>query len=53
VLANDPLADIHNTNSVRYVMKDGERFEGDNVDQTWPDHKPLPRLWWWEETPSK
>ncbi len=53
VLATDPLEDIHNTNSIRYVMKNGELFEGDTLDQTWPDRKPLPRLWWWEETPSK
>jgi Tol biopolymer transport system component len=50
VLADDPLADIHNTNSVRYVMKNGELFEGDTLDRTWPDRKPLPSLWWWEET---
>jgi Tol biopolymer transport system component len=53
VLASDPLQDIHNTNSIRYVMKNGELFEGDTLDRTWPDRKPLPRLWWWGETASK
>jgi hypothetical protein len=53
VLAKDPLADIHNTSSVRYVMKNGELFEGDTLDRTWPDRRPLPRLWWWEETAAK
>ncbi len=53
VLSKDPLADIHNTNAIRYVMKNGELFEGDTLDQTWPERKPLPRLWWWEETASK
>jgi hypothetical protein len=53
VLAADPLKDIHNTNSVRYVMKNGEIFEGDTLDRIWPDKKPLPRLWWWEEKAAK
>jgi hypothetical protein len=49
VLARDPLKDIRNTNSVRYVMKDGELFEGDTLDQAWPAQKPLLPLWWWDE----
>ena len=49
VLSADPLEDIHNTSSIRYVMKNGELFEGDTLDRIWPDKKPLPRLWWWEE----
>ena len=28
VLNHNPLDDIHNTNTIRYVMKDGELFEG-------------------------
>ena len=31
--------------AIRYVMKNGE-----TLDRTWPDRRPLPRLWWWEET---
>jgi hypothetical protein len=53
VLSKDPLADIHNTNSIRYVMKNGELFDGDTLDRTWPDRRPLPRLWWWGETASR
>jgi Tol biopolymer transport system component len=53
VLKDDPLKDIHNTSSIRYVMKNGELYEGDTLDQIWPDKKPLPRLWWWEEKPLK
>ena len=49
VLAADPLKDIHNTNSVRYVLKNGELFEGDTLDKIWPEKKALPRLWWWEQ----
>jgi Tol biopolymer transport system component len=53
VLKDDPLKDIHNTSSVRYVMKNGELFEGDTLDRIWPDHKPLGKLWWWDEKPVK
>jgi Tol biopolymer transport system component len=53
VLSADPLQDIHNTSSVRYVLKNGELFEGDTLDQIWPEKKPLPRLWWWGETQAK
>jgi Tol biopolymer transport system component len=51
VLAKDPLQDIHNTNSVRFVMKNGELFEGDTLNQVWPAQKPLPPLWWWNQKP--
>jgi hypothetical protein len=49
VLSADPLEDIHNTSQIRYVMKNGELYEGDTLDRIWPDKKLLPRLWWWDE----
>ena len=51
VLNKDPLADIHNTNTIRYVMKNGELFEGDTLNQVWPQQKPLPELWWSKTKP--
>ena len=51
ILAKDPLLDIRNTNSIRYVMKNGELFEGDTLNQLWPIEKPLPPLWWWKDKP--
>jgi Tol biopolymer transport system component len=53
VLAKDPLADIHNTAAIRFVMKNGELFEGDTLDRVWPDRKPLPPLWWWGEKDAR
>jgi Tol biopolymer transport system component/imidazolonepropionase-like amidohydrolase len=53
VLSKDPLEDIHNTAAIRYVMKNGELFEGDTLDRVWPDRKPLPPLWWWDEAPLR
>jgi len=51
ILNKNPLDDIHNTNTIRYVMKDGELFEGDTLNQVWPADKPLAPLWWWNEKP--
>ncbi len=51
VLAKNPLDDIRNTNTIRYVMKNGELFEGDTLNQVWPLEKPLAPLWWWNDHP--
>lgn len=53
VLDKNPLDDIHNTTSIRYVMKNGELFDGDTLDQEWPEKKPLPEMWWWKDDPEK
>ncbi len=47
VLVENPLEDIRNTNTIQYVMKNGELFEGDTLRQVWPQQKTPPRLWWW------
>jgi imidazolonepropionase-like amidohydrolase len=33
VLDKDPLADIHNTNSVRWTVKNGEVYDGDTLER--------------------
>ncbi len=52
VLTKDPLQDIRNTTSIRYVMKNGELYDGDTLNQIWPEQKPLPEQWWWKEYPK-
>jgi len=52
ILDKDPLVDIKNTNTIKWVMKNGELFEGDTLNQVWPVQKPLPPLWWWEDKPK-
>jgi imidazolonepropionase-like amidohydrolase/Tol biopolymer transport system component len=52
ILARDPLADIKNSNTIKFVMKNGELFEGDTLNQVWPQQKPLPPLWWWNQPPK-
>jgi Tol biopolymer transport system component/imidazolonepropionase-like amidohydrolase len=52
VLDRNPLENIKNTNSVRYVMKNGEIYEGDTLNRIWPDNKPLPKQFWWGTEPK-
>ena len=48
VLVENPLEDIRNTNTIKYVMKNGELFEGDTLNQIWSKQKTPPRMWWWD-----
>ena len=47
IFDKNPLDDIHNTNTIRWVMKNGELFVGDTLDQVWPEQKQLEPLWFW------
>jgi hypothetical protein len=46
VLDRNPLADIRNTNSLRYVMKNGRLYDANTLDQVAPTSRPLPTPWW-------
>jgi hypothetical protein len=52
VLDANPLEDIHNTNTVRYVMKNGRLYEGETLNEVWPRQRVLPRMWWWGTDPN-
>lgn len=47
VLERNPLEDIHNTSTIRYVMKNGRLYDGDTLDEVYPRKKPLATQWWW------
>jgi len=47
IMDKNPLDDIHNTNTIHWVMKNGELFEGDTLDQVWPEQKKLEPLYFW------
>ncbi|HTE44210.1 MAG TPA: amidohydrolase family protein, partial [Gemmatimonadaceae bacterium] len=51
LLDKNPLEDIKNTNTFRYVMKNGRLYNGNTLDETWPRAKPVPTQWWWHEDP--
>jgi Tol biopolymer transport system component/imidazolonepropionase-like amidohydrolase len=52
VLDKNPLDDIHNTNSIRYVMKNGALFVGDTLEELWPADKRLEKMFWWDTDPK-
>ena len=46
ILAQNPLEDIRNTNSVRMVMKNGRLYDGDTLDEIWPRARTMGPLYW-------
>lgn len=52
VLDADPLADIHNTRSISYVMKNGRLYSAGTLDQVWPARQEMADLWWWRDEPA-
>jgi len=48
ILDKNPLVDIHNTNTIDWVMKNGVLYEGDTLNQLWPEEKKLEALWFWD-----
>jgi Tol biopolymer transport system component/imidazolonepropionase-like amidohydrolase len=52
VLDGNPLADLRQTRSLRYVMKNGELFDATTLDAVWPEARPLPKPYWWGTEPQ-
>jgi len=46
VLDGNPLEDIRQSDTVRYVVKNGEVFDGETMDRVWPEAAPCPRFYW-------
>ena len=46
VLDKNPLDDIKNTNSVKYVMKNGRLYDGNNLDEVYPNAAKAEKFWW-------
>ena len=53
ILDKDPLVNIRNTNSIKYVMKNGVLYEGDTMNEVWPNSKELDDQWWWKDGPEE
>ncbi len=49
VLDADPLTDIHNTEKVRWVVKNGELWDGETMRREWPTAQPAPKFFWQTE----
>ncbi len=46
VLDANPLDDIRNSNTIRYVMKNGRLYEGDTLDEIYPRKRSVAPFWW-------
>jgi imidazolonepropionase-like amidohydrolase len=46
VLDANPLEDIHNTVKIKWVVKNGEVYDGETMKQEWPEQRELPRFFW-------
>lgn len=53
ILDANPLVNLRNTNTVRYVMKNGELYEADTLNTIWPTVKTLPRPFGWDTAPAR
>ncbi len=51
VLDRNPLENIRNTTSIRYVMKNGLMYNAETLDQIWPMEKKLGNQYWWNQEP--
>ncbi|MYF09612.1 MAG: amidohydrolase family protein [Gammaproteobacteria bacterium] len=51
VLNSDPMNNIRNTADLALVVKGGEVFEADTLNQIWPEQTPLPPQCWQEQGP--
>lgn len=53
ILDKNPLENIRNTNSIKFVMKNGRLYNGDNGDEIAPAVKKLNRTEWEQAPPVK
>src|SRR5207237_8075372 len=52
VLDNNPLDDIKNSNTIRYVMKNGRMYDGNTLDEVYPRQKAMPKFAWQDSGPT-
>ena len=51
ILDRDPTADIRNTLSISGVMQGGRLYDAATLDEIWPEARPFPRPWYWDDRP--
>jgi len=52
VLDKNPLENIRNTNTIRYVMKNGRLYEGETLNEVWPRQRALAAQYWQGGVPA-
>lgn len=49
-LEGNPLEDLHHTTSIRYVMKNGRLYKGEDLREIWPRSKGLAPIYFWDSS---
>lgn len=49
VLNSNPLDNIRNSTDIRYVMQSGSLYDGNTLDEIWPQAKPFRKFFWYME----
>jgi imidazolonepropionase-like amidohydrolase len=52
VLDANPLENLRNTNTIKYVMKNGRLYDGNTLDEIWPTARALPDQPWRHTAPN-
>jgi hypothetical protein len=52
VLEGDPLEDIHASNTLTHVMKNGRLYRAETLREIWPRQRDLPAGWWLADEPG-
>lgn len=53
VLDKSPLRDIHNTNSIHWVMRGGILYDGDTLNEVYPKATVHPESWWQKDDEAR
>ena len=52
IMDKNPLENIRNTNSIKYVMKNGRMYEGDSLNEVYPRVQAAPGPEWKVDRPT-
>jgi len=52
IMDKNPLENIRNTNSIKYVMKNGRMYEGDSLNEVYPRVQTAPGPEWKVDRPT-
>jgi len=52
VFDKNPVDDLKNTNTIKYVMKNGRLYDGNTLDEVYPRARKLPSYRWQEKDPK-
>ena len=46
ILNENPLENIRNSNTIHYVMKNGRLYDGNTLNEVYPEEKEAEKFWW-------